>query len=84
MSEFRRDLLRTPKKEIPICEVQRSQDGHIILSFMRGAEREPVSFDEFVIQLIEKLQLFFYFCRDSIMNALQPQKHNNSSIRAES
>ena len=84
MSEFRRDLLRTPKKEIPICEVQRSQDGHIILSFKRGAERKTVSFDDFVIQVIEKLQLFFYFCRSSIMKALQPQKHNNSSIRAES
>ncbi len=56
MSEFRRDLLRTPKKEIPICEVQRGQDGHIILSFKRGSERETVSFDEFIIQVIEKLQ----------------------------
>lgn len=56
MSEFRRDLLRTPKKEIPICEVQRGQDGHIILSFKRGSERETVQFDEFIIQVIEKLQ----------------------------
>ena len=56
MSEFRRVLLRTPEKEIPICEVQRSQEGHINLSFKRGSERETVPLDVFVKQVFDKVQ----------------------------
>ena len=54
MKNTRRDLLRTPEKEIPICEVFRDEDGNIFLRFKHGSAIEVVALDVLLKLLLEK------------------------------
>lgn len=54
MKNTRRDLLRTPEKEIPICEVFRDEDGYVFLRFKHGSAIEVVALDVLLKLLLEK------------------------------